>query len=249
MTTHFIIPDTQIKDGVPLDHLTWAGKYIAEKKPDVVVMIGDFADMPSLSSYDVGKKSFEGRMYTKDVQAAKKGMDLLMAPILQEKKTAKSWKPRLVLTLGNHEDRIDRAINNDRKLEGLISIEDLPFSDWEVHPFLKPVTIDGVLYCHYFCSGVLGRPVTSARMLNTKKHASCIMGHVQRKEVDIQYRADGSRITSIFAGAYYQHDEDYLNPQGNQHWRGCWMLHEVKNGEFDEMPISLAYLKKKYKGK
>ena len=39
MTTHFIIPDTQIKDGVPLDHLTWAGKYIAEKKPDVVVMI------------------------------------------------------------------------------------------------------------------------------------------------------------------------------------------------------------------
>ena len=76
------------------------------------------------------------------------------------------------------------------------------------------------------------------------------MGHVQRKEVDIQYTGDGRRITSIFVGTYYQHDEEYLNPQGNSAtWRGCWMLHEVEDGQFDEMPISLAYLKKKYKGK
>ena len=73
------------------------------------------------------------------------------------------------------------------------------------------------------------------------------MGHVQRKEIDIQYRADGKRITSIFAGSYYQHDEEYLTPQGNKEaWQGCWMLHEVHDGEFDEMPISLSYLKDRY---
>ena len=76
---HFIIPDCQTKEGVPLEHLTWAGKYCAEKHPDVVINIGDFADMPSLSSYDVGKKDFEGRRYTKDIAATKKAMDLFIS--------------------------------------------------------------------------------------------------------------------------------------------------------------------------
>lgn len=44
---HLVIPDVQAKDGVPLDHLEWIGRYIADKRPDVIVCIGDFADMPS----------------------------------------------------------------------------------------------------------------------------------------------------------------------------------------------------------
>ena len=248
---HMVIPDTQVKPGVPLDHLTWAGKYAVDKKPDSIVMIGDFSDMESLSSYDKGKKSFEGRRYTKDIEAATIGMSMLLGPIKAEqrrqaKNKEKVWKPRLVLTLGNHEDRINRATNNSPELEGLISVKDLPYSDWEVIPYLEPITIDGVTYCHYFTSGVLGRPVSSARALVTKKHCSCVMGHVQRKEIDIQYDGQGRRITGLFAGTFYQHTEDYLGPQGNQHWHGLWMLHEVKDGEFDEMPVSLDYLRKRY---
>ena len=242
---HFIIGDCQTKDGVRLDHLEWAGKYAAEKTPDVIVCIGDFADMPSLSSYDKGKRAFEGRRYGKDIAAAHRGMKLLRTPIDTEMKKT-GWKPKFILTLGNHEDRINRATNDDPKLEGLIGIGDLPYSGWTVYPYLQQVVVDGVAYCHYFTSGVLGRPVTSARALNSKKHMSCVMGHVQRKEIDIQYTGAGKRITSIFAGSYYQHKEDYLGPQGNQHWHGCWMLHQVKDGQFDEMPISLSYLKSRY---
>jgi len=248
---HMVIPDTQVKPGVPLDHLTWAGKYAVAKKPDVIIHIGDMADMESLSSYDKGKKSFEGRRYTKDIEAATIGMSMLLGPIKAEQRRLKEgkkkpWNPRLILTLGNHENRIDRATNNSPELEGLISVQDLPYSDWEVIPYLQPITIDGVTYCHYFTSGVMGRPVSSARALTTKKHCSCVMGHVQRKEIDIQYSGEGRRITGIFAGAFYQHDEEYLGPQGNQHWRGIWMLHEVDKGSFDEMPVSLDYLRNRY---
>ena len=56
MKKHLVIGDTQVKPGISLSYLTWIGKYIVDKQPDVIVMIGDFADMPSLSSYDVGKK-------------------------------------------------------------------------------------------------------------------------------------------------------------------------------------------------
>ena len=60
MTKHLVIPDTQVKPEHSVKHLRWAGKYAAEKKPDVIIHIGDHWDMPSLSSYDVGKRSFEG---------------------------------------------------------------------------------------------------------------------------------------------------------------------------------------------
>ena len=33
-----VIPDCQVKQGVPLEHLTWAGRYAAKKKPDVIVL-------------------------------------------------------------------------------------------------------------------------------------------------------------------------------------------------------------------
>jgi hypothetical protein len=43
-----VIPDCQVKPGVATDHLTWAGKAICDYRPDVVINIGDFADMPPL---------------------------------------------------------------------------------------------------------------------------------------------------------------------------------------------------------
>ena len=79
-----------------------------------------------------------------------------------------------------------------------------------------------------------------------KQHMSFVMGHVQQRDIAFSQRADGTRMTGIFAGVYSPHHEAYLNPQTNQHWRGLWVLHEVKDGAFDEMPVSLDYLRKKY---
>lgn len=563
-----VIPDTQVKKGVPIDHLLWAGKYIAEKKPDVIVHIGDHWDFPSLSSYDKGRKSFEGRRYLDDVEAGNKAMDLFLDPIKQEigrqrRNKKKVWNPRMVFTTGNHcltkehevltrggfkpingvvvgEDvwtlnkdntgswnkvsglinkpykgplhkhesrtmsiectpehrviytnnntgkqfeatakdspdscdlfvsstssngeytlsdkeislaawfctdshytagkqvvlyqreanayhidallkalyieanrkvrhrdikeicgktlkdkvkgqvewfisvneahklgvynnkelpdfvhklsgrqfkvfldtvveadgslptrgtnsrvvygkkhfcdsvqqecikhgyraslteyrpthwrvnitkstkgrqegfanvtidyegsvhcltvnngnflvrhnnkchftgncnRVERAIDADAILEGVIGYQDLNLSDWEVHGFLEPVIIEGVAFSHYFVSGIMGRPVSSARSMLTKKHMSCVMGHVQDRDIAFSKRADGTSLTGIFAGIFYQHSEDYLTPQTNGSWRGIWFLNDVKDGSFDEMPLSLEYLKGKYGGK
>ena len=253
MTKHLVLPDVQFKPGNDPAFLTAIGNYIVEKKPDVVVCIGDFADMPSLSSYDVGKKSFEGRRYKADIEATHAGMAALLAPLNEyNRRRAKTkhgkYVPRLVLTMGNHEHRISRVVDGDPKLDGTISLEDLAYErfGWEVHKFLQPVVIDGVAYCHYFTTGLLGRPCSSANMQLTKKHMSCISGHQQGLQIATGHRADGKRLTSVIAGSCYEHDEDYLGPQGNKHWRGILMLHEVQDGEFDLMPVSLKFLKEKY---
>ena len=253
MTRHLIIPDTQVKPNGSVDHLRWAGEYAVDKKPDVIVHIGDHWDMPSLSSYDVGKKSFEGRRYTDDVHAGIVAMNTFLAPIRAEQQRLidnkkKRWNPRLVFTIGNHEERINRAVENDPKLDGLIGFHDLQLKSmgWEVYPFLQPVVIDGVAYAHYFTSGVMGRPVSSAKLMLQKKMMSCVMGHVQDRDIAYARRGDGKNVTGLFSGIVYQHDEAYLNPQTNGSWSGVWLFNEVNDGSFDELPISINYLRRKY---
>lgn len=252
--THLVLPDCQIRPGDNTEFLTAIGSYIVKKQPDVIVCLGDFADMPSLSSYDVGKKSFEGRRYRNDVVASINAMEALLQPIQEynskaRKNKEKQYKPRMVLTLGNHENRINRAINDDAKLEGVLSVDDLRYKEfgWEVYDFLDVVIVDGVAYSHYFTSGLLGRPVTSAAACLAKKHMSCVQGHQQGLQIATGHRGDGAMLTSIIAGSCYEHEEDYLGPQGNHHWRGFLMLHDVNDGEFDLMPVSLKYVTNKYK--
>lgn len=256
MSKHIYIPDCQIRPGDDTKFLENIGKYIVDQKPDVLICGGDFADMPSLSSYDVGKKSFEGRRYKADTEAAVSAMATLLRPLQEHNQRAKrnkekQYKPRMVLTLGNHEDRITRAVNNDPKLDGTIGLHDLHYSDfgWDVVPFLQPVIIDDIAYCHYFVTGVAGRPSVSAASQLAKQHMSCVAGHQQGLQISTGYNAAGTRLTSIIAGSCYEHDEDYLGHQGNRHWRGVLVFHEVNKGQFDLMPVSLDYLNKRYDNK
>jgi hypothetical protein len=73
------------------------------------------------------------------------------------------------------------------------------------------------------------------------------MGH--RQVLDVATRTlpvDGRQQWGIVAGACYPHDEDYKGHQGNKHWRGVIVLHEVQDGDFDPMFVSLDYLRRSY---
>ena len=236
-----VIPDTQVKAGVCTDHLEWVGNYIAEKRPDGIIHIGDHWDMPSLSSYDKGKLSFEGRRYVSDVKAGKDGMERLCAPF----RGIEGYKPTMDFFTGNHEQRIVRFADEFPEMAGKVDIGDLCIADWgwKVHPFLKVVRLHGIDFAHYFISGAMGRPVSSAAALLRTRQSSAIMGHVQNTDVAIHSRTG---YTSIFCGTCYLHDEEYLGHQANNQRRQILVLHEVKDGIFDIMFVSLNYLKKAY---
>lgn len=253
---HLFIPDSQVKPGVPIDHLKWIGQYIVDKKPDVIIHAGDFADMPSLSSYDKGKKAMEGRRVSDDINAARKGWDLLNSPIEEYNERArrnkeKQYKPEKHITLGNHEDRITRVCNTDAQLEGLLGIESLHLDNygWTVHDFLAMVTIDGVTYSHFFANPFSGRPWGGMMQTRLKNIGfSFTMGHVQLKEAGEIFLANGVVRRGLVAGACYMHDEDYKGPQGNYHWRGILMKHNVNCGNYDLMEVPLEYLCMRYEG-
>ncbi len=249
---HFVIPDVQARPGHCFKHLSYIGKYIVEKRPDVIVCLGDFADCESLCSYDKGKKSFEGRRYKADMLAAKQAMDALLEPMRTYNQRMKDsrhaqYKPRMVLTLGNHEARIARVSEFSPELDGVISYDDLPYQEWEVIDFLKPININGIMYVHYLAAPFTGKPY-GGNALNQLKTVgkSFVVGHKQTLDVTTRYLLDGTQQWGIIAGACYPHFEGYKGYQGNDHFRGALMLHRVVNGSFDPCVISLDYFKDKY---
>lgn len=259
MATHIVIPDTQVKPGVPTDHLDWIGQYLVDQfagKPDIkVIQLGDHADMPSLSSWDKGKKSMEGRRYVEDIKAANEGFETLCKPLAdynahRKAMKEKQWWPERYMILGNHEYRITRATEEDAQLDGLLSINDLNYADlgWTVVPFLQPLFLDGIGYVHYWQNPMTGKPLggQAASRIKSIGH-SYTMGHQQTLDYTIRF-VRGKSQHGLVAGACYLHDESYKGYQSNAHWRGIIIKHQVSDGSYDPMFVSLDYLCRRYQG-
>jgi len=243
---HLVIPDTQVKPGVCTDHMEWIGNYIVEKKPDVIVHLGDHWDMPSLSRYDKGKLPFEGRRYVNDIKAGRDAMERLVKPLQDFNRTAvEKYNPAMHFLYGNHEWRAIRVADENPEFSGKIDIIDMGVEDygWTAHPFLKVLVVDQIQYSHYFTSGVMGRPVSSAAALLRERQASATMGHVQHTDIAIHKKTQN---IALFAGTCYLHDEDYLGPQGNNCKRQIIVKNEVEDGKYDPVFCSLRYLQKAY---
>ncbi len=244
--SHLVIPDPQLKPGVPNEQLEWAGRYAAEKKPDVIINLGDHWDMPSLSYYDRGTMAMENRRYQDDVDAGNEGMRLFLNPIIRAYNRT-GWWPELHLLRGNHEQRIERYVQANPGLEGKVGYDDLDTEGWKVHDFLQPVEIDGVYYAHFFANPMTGRPYGGMCHTRLKNLGfSFTMGHQQVKDAAERYLANGKVIRGLICGAFYQHDEDYKGPQGNNHWRGIILKHEVRDGNYDMMEVSLDFLRRRF---
>ena len=228
-----IIGDPHAHPDYDNSRFTALGKFIAREKPQIIVCIGDMADMPSLSSYDRGTRGFEGRRYKKDVSAAIDAQKKLFAPI----RKVRGYKPKLHMCLGNHEDRIVRVVNTTPELDGAIGLGDLKYEEfgWEVTPFKRSVVIEGVSFSHYFTSGVAGRPISSVHIghaLVTKLHCSAVQGHSHLFNHSEQTRPDGQKIFGLSAGCFShpKYTESWCQDTEYQWWRGVIVL-EGLDGE------------------
>lgn len=248
---HCAIPDTQVKDGVPTDHLEALGNYIVHKKPEVLIHLGDHWDMPSLarSHHKKGDGYFEGKRYQTDIDSGIEGFGRIEKALQKEKR--KGYSPEKHFLLGNHENRVDRAAEDDPVYEGVVSLDEirdrLEAWGWIVHDFLKPVCIDGVWYAHYFYNNKSGRPYSGAMRTRLKNVGfSFTQGHEQGLQFDRNELTNGHVLQGLVAGSFYEHDEEYRGPQATNEYRGIVYKHEVHDGRYDLMMVSLPYLKREW---
>jgi hypothetical protein len=246
MRRHLIIPDVQVKPESRTEHLKWAGEAILDYKPDVIVCLGDFWDLPSLNAHsNPGSEELEGRRYQQDVDAGNAAFKLLAGYV--KKSRSKTWQPRKVFLEGNHENRANRIAKNDPKWHGIIGSQNCQTLDWERHRFLKIVEIDGIKYCHYFPNPFSGKPIggTIVSRLNNIG-ASFVQGHQQGFLYASKQYPDHVKH-GLVAGRFYAENESY-RPDDVQatEWSGIVVLNGVRRGDYDLMPLRMDYLRRKY---
>lgn len=246
---HLFIPDTQIRPGVPTDHINWIAKAIVEYKPDVIVVAGDFWDFPSLNSHEEpGSVPMEGQRFKADVDCGNEAFARLCKPMEEEiAKRPKRWRPRKIFLCGNHEERADRIASADPKWMGHVGSHHCNVRDFEWLGFLKRIWIDGVCFSHFFQNSHSKHPIggTVDNRLN-KIGASFVQGHEQGFRYGTRITGSGATWHGVVAGSCYLHIENYRGAQGQKHFRGIVIMNEVRDGDYCIMPLSLDYLCRKY---
>lgn len=249
---HFLIPDTQVRPKVPLDHIPWIAQAIVDYAPDAVIHLGDHWDMPSMTSWEKpGSLHMEGQRYEEDTAVGSEAFARLSAPmhaeIRRQSRNKRAWNPERHFLFGNHEDRITRAINADPKMSGCLGLHHLITNGWQRHDFLDRLWVDGVLYSHYFqnTSSKFAIGGSIDNRLNKIGESFC-QGHQQGLLYGTRVYPTGYTRHGLVAGSCYLHREEYRGNQGQRHWRGVVILNEVKDGDYCIMPLTLSYLCRKY---
>jgi len=250
-----VIPDSHAHPDYHNKRFDWMGRLILDRRPEIVVDIGDSADMASLCHYDKGTVRAEGRRYMADLDAYFNAQRKLWRPIntynTQRRKNKKSlYKPLRVKCIGNHEQRIINAGIADPALHGHMTMEDLRDDRYydEVYPFMEPYIVEDIAFQHYFSSGVMGKPVGGihpAATLVRKNHMSCVCGHSHMRDYHETIKPNGQRVFGLVVGCYVDYDPDWTK-EFNRWWSGAVILHDVKEGSCEPEFISIENMKRMY---
>lgn len=248
---HLYITDSHAHPQHHNKRAEWLGQLIADIKPDVVIHGGDSADMPSLSTYDKGKRSFAGRSYRADIDSHLDFQDRMWHKVKKQKKKL----PRRIFLIGNHEHRISRALDLQPELDGTIGLEDLELDKYydTVVPYEGQtpgvINVDGINYAHYFVSGVMGQPLSGLHpgaSLLGKNFCSCSAGHSHLWDHCVRTDTNGRSINGLVAGCYMDYDADWAGSVNNLWWRGLAIKWGVDNGHYDLEQISMKRMEKVY---
>jgi len=247
-----VIADTQVDNNTPTEHLVSLSKYIWKNKPAHIVHIGDHWDLPSLSSY-VTNAEKEGRRLKDDLEGGERALKLIMEHPNQKNKSGKrvKYKPNLHFIMGNHENRLNRFIQDNPILTDMINIESLVEAEgWKVHNFLEPLFIEDICFIHFMPNPESGRPVGGSieNKLNKFPH-SFVHGHQQKFQYGRRQNLKGKPHFGVCAGSFYMHDENYRGAN-NTEIRGFVHIKSFENRygypDHDVEFVSLERLIKQY---
>lgn len=251
-TTHIVYGDAHAHPMFDNDRADLISKLIQDVSPDVVVNLGDNADMPSLSSYDKGLRHFYNRNYKEDINSSLDFDYRVWDPIRKRKKKLPT---RLVL-VGNHEQRIEKALDRSPELNGAISLKDLEYErNYDIvvpySGFGTPgvYSLDGILYAHYVIAGVSGKALASTHQgyqLLQKYHKSVTVGHQHMLSYSIQSIGKDKTINGLCAPCLVDYNVDWAGEIQSLWNRGIIIKHNVEDGVYDLEYVSLDRLRKEY---
>lgn len=259
MITALVFSDGHVAPGQPAERWSALGKFILDRKPTEIWNLGDMATNDSVTFWNVPHK--DKVTLQDDVNAVVTAQELLFAPIekynKQRRKTRhKQYKPYTVLCKGNHEDRLDRRIENDEL--GLGSIVDptkvYKFDKYwkEICDYGEYIERHGILLTH--CPfNRLSRPMTGVnrgRQIAMQSPKPVFYGHTHMFEhTSVGMLGSGNAVNQVVnlpAFMEQGHVEKYA-AKGASGWSyGFLYVTILDDGSFTYEWVSTAQLMAQY---
>lgn len=257
--TTLVVPDAHCGPGHNFTRFSALGSLITDKRPDNIVLMGDFVTLESLSAWDLGKAGkMEGKRYSEDCKAGVQAIDLMLSPLrrlqARQKKLGEFvYSPKIVYLMGNHEDRLDRYLATKPELSAHLDVakdlelEESGFTD--IVPYRGFIELEGVLFTHAVMNAantaIGGKTALSVIAQAVSK--SVVIGHLHRLEtINVTRHGADDIIQILSTGCFFEGVEDYADGGLNAYWRGVMLLSHYKKGRFDITTISTDRLMELY---
>lgn len=231
------------------------GQFLYDLKPDMVVDLGDGADMRSLNSYDERyPKALASQSYQRDIESYNMAQELLRHPFKHHRKKRPYW----VGFEGNHENRIKKYLALNPRNEGEkygVSFSHLQtdywFDDYHEYENSGPAiaVYDKVAYAHYFTSGNSSTAtggIHHAYTVVQNLSCSATCGHSHKRDIYFKDGAIPNGNIGLVVGCYKGAEEHWAGQANNQWWHGIVVKRELENGMYEPEFVSLNQIMKMY---
>lgn len=178
-------------------------KVIKARQPEVIVILGDFADFYSVSSHQK-KPELRGLLLSEEVAAANKRLDQIDAALPKG--------ARKVFIQGNHEERLERYLASRAPdlhdmftTQNLLQLEE---RGWEYVPYRQHIQVGKVFFTHD-----TGKAGGSAHLGAERAFSdNAVIGHTHRIAYNVVGNAAGKpHVAAMFGWGGDLHAAEYMH--------------------------------------
>lgn len=249
--------DAHNQPDMPIDRFKWLASLCNELDPDILFDGGDGDDINSLCAYEKNE-SYKGKLkpsLARDLEAAAQMRATINKYLLV--------KPRKIITLGNHEDRIWRFENDNPEMHGIptaIYTKDiLEASGWEWHPYREYVNIGGTTINGVTYGGVdfVHVPMNKRKEYEGENAVKQVTQHIVRDIVfghihELQFfqmgKVNNHSVTAYCGGCFMPQNyiPSYCKYTRKEFWYGAHLI-TIKDGRIrDIKQYTMRELEEKY---
>lgn len=246
-----IVPDLHQDPRHPhrLDVLRWIARFGAERKVPRVVQLGDWSTWDSVSAHDKND-TLKARLKP----SIATDMDNLQEGLAAFQAEQGDWRPKKLVTLGNHEHRLERFENANPETHQTFTLRrDELFASfgWRTSPFGELRYIEGVAFTHHPTNGAgraFGGKLGATRSAN-ETTCSIVHGHTHSWKFWPAAKigpANGIDILEAGCALDWGEIESYALHSQNDWWWGVTVARLISGRIIDVERVSMVTLRRRY---
>ena len=206
-------------------------KFMAAHTWDLYINLGDFLDFDSISSFNFGKpRAIRDRYLSSDFALANKILDRQQAIIRKRNPRAE-----FVLLQGNHEERVERYLDQNPQFEGLLDLPKLLRLDERKIKWVEAWS-KGEVYKvgkATFTHGLYTNMYHAKKMLDAEAH-SVFYGHTHDMMCIPRTRRDKSDLqVGQSLGCMCEIEQSYMKGKPSNWQQGFGVFHFLPDGTYN----------------